>query len=41
MERGYLINVMKSLGLILKGFVEYGMDIKIQGFNYYTTFLNK
>lgn len=41
MERGYLINVIKSLEMVLKSFVEHGMDAKLQGFNYYTTFLDK
>lgn len=41
MERGYLINVIKSLDMVLKSFVEHGMDSKLQGFNYYTTFLDK
>lgn len=41
LEQGYLVNVLKSVGLMLKGFYHYGMDTKIRGFNYNSTYLNK
>lgn len=41
LEQGYLVNVLKSVGLMLKGFYHYGMDTKIQGFNYNSTYVKK
>lgn len=39
LEQGYLVNVLKSVGLMLKGFYHYGMDTKIKGFNFNSTYL--
>lgn len=39
LEKGYLVNVLKSVGLMLKGFYHYGMDTKLQGFNFNSTYL--
>lgn len=41
LEQGYLVSVLKSVGLMLKGFYHYGMDTKIRGFNYNSTYLKK
>lgn len=39
LEKGYLVNVLKSVGLMLKGFYHYGMDTKLEGFNFNSTYL--
>lgn len=41
LDRGYLISVLRSLGIMLKGFYHYGMINKLEGFNYIGTYLSK
>ena len=41
LEKGYLVQVMRGLGIMLKGFYHYGMINKLEGFNYIASYLDK
>lgn len=39
LAHGHMVTVLKALGVMFKSFYNYGMDSKLQGFNYNSTYL--
>lgn len=41
LEKGYLVNVLKAVSLMLKGFYHYSLITKLEGFNFHSSYLKR